>query len=56
LITKPLQAQNILLDNHADAVFLGREMLRNPRWPLYAAEQLNVDTFWPVQIKRGKAN
>lgn len=54
LITDPLQAEKILVNEDADAIFLGREMLRNPRWPLYAAKQLGVDIDWPIQLQRGK--
>jgi len=38
----------------ADAVLLGREFLRNPYWPLYAAKALGVDVPWPVQYERAK--
>jgi len=54
LITDPLQAEKILINEDADAIFLGREMLRNPRWPLYAAKQLGVNIDWPMQLQRGK--
>lgn len=37
LITDPDQAEEILQSNSADAVLLGREMLRNPRWALSVA-------------------
>jgi NADPH2 dehydrogenase len=33
---------------------MGREMLRNPRWPLYAAGLLGEDVAWPIQLQRGK--
>ena len=35
---------------------LGREMLRNPRWPLHAAHVLGADITWPAQLVRGKLN
>ncbi len=54
LITDPLHAQEILVNGDADAIFLGREMLRNPRWPLYAAGKLGIDIDWPTQLQRGK--
>ena len=38
----------------ADAVFLGRELLRNPYWPLHAARSLGLDIPWPVQYQRAK--
>ena len=34
LITEPDQAEKILEDNEADVIFMGRELLRNPYWPL----------------------
>jgi 2,4-dienoyl-CoA reductase-like NADH-dependent reductase (Old Yellow Enzyme family) len=40
LITEPQQAQDILSDGHADMVFLARELLRDPFWPLHAATTL----------------
>jgi hypothetical protein len=35
-------------------VLLGRELLRNPRWPLLAANQLGHEGSWPVQYERAK--
>lgn len=54
LITHPLQAEQILVNGQADAVIMGRELLRNPYWPLHAAKILNVDLKWPVQYERAK--
>ena len=54
MITDPVQANAIIESGQADAVMLGREFLRNPRWPLYAARVLGVDIKWPAQIARGK--
>lgn len=52
LITEPAQAQQVLADGSADAVMLGRVMLRNPAWPLHAAQSLGVDVEWPPQYAR----
>ncbi len=53
MITKPQQAEDILEDGQADAIFMGRELLRNPYWPLYAAAELgNHLDYWPDQYKR----
>jgi 2,4-dienoyl-CoA reductase-like NADH-dependent reductase (Old Yellow Enzyme family) len=52
-ITQSMQAELILSNNDSDAVFLAREMLRNPRWPLKAAFELNSQIVWPVQLTRG---
>jgi 2,4-dienoyl-CoA reductase-like NADH-dependent reductase (Old Yellow Enzyme family) len=54
MITEPEQAQQILERGDADAVLLGREMLRDPYWPRHAATQLDVDMAWPVQYERAK--
>jgi 2,4-dienoyl-CoA reductase-like NADH-dependent reductase (Old Yellow Enzyme family) len=40
MITEPVQADGIISEGRADLVLLAREMLRNPRWPLYASRQL----------------
>lgn len=44
MITEPEQAESILLQGQADAVFLGRVALREPHWPQRAAHILKVDT------------
>ncbi len=54
LITRPVQAEQIIARGQADAVLLAREMLRNPYWPLYAARELHVDIPWPNQYERAK--
>jgi len=52
LITEPRQAQKIVMDEAADLVLLGRELLRNPRWPLHAAQVLGIEVPWPAQYAR----
>lgn len=54
LITEPHQADEILANGSADAVMMAREFLRNPRWPLGAAEVLGAEVHWPPQLLRGK--
>jgi len=54
LITDAAQAEHILVTEQADAVFLARELLRDPYWPLHAAHQLRADIEWPVQYARAK--
>jgi 2,4-dienoyl-CoA reductase-like NADH-dependent reductase (Old Yellow Enzyme family) len=54
LITEPEQAQFIVETGEADAVFLARAFLRNPRWPFFAAEKLGVKIKWPLPLERGK--
>jgi 2,4-dienoyl-CoA reductase-like NADH-dependent reductase (Old Yellow Enzyme family) len=53
-ITNPVQAEQIVALGEVDAVFLAREMLRDPYWPLHAAKALNVDVPWPSQYLRAK--
>ena len=53
LITDPLEAEKILVSEKADAVFLGRELLKNPHWPLNAAQKLGVPAPIPKQYLRG---
>lgn len=54
LITDAHQAEKIIATGQADAVLLGRELLRNPYWPLQAAKELGVDIPWPNQYARAK--
>lgn len=52
LITEPEQANAIVVQGQADMILLGREVLRDPYWPLHAAEKLGVPTTWPAQYLR----
>jgi len=54
IITTSAQAEQILVDGQADAIFLARELLRDPYWPLRAARELGVDVEWPNQYVRAK--
>jgi 2,4-dienoyl-CoA reductase-like NADH-dependent reductase (Old Yellow Enzyme family) len=54
LITSPAQAEQIIVIGHADVVFLARELLRDPYWPMHAARELKADYAWPVQYERAK--
>lgn len=42
LITEPEQAESYLKDDKADVVLLARALMRNPHWPLFAAEKLGA--------------
>jgi 2,4-dienoyl-CoA reductase-like NADH-dependent reductase (Old Yellow Enzyme family) len=53
-ISDPAQAEQIVATGLADAVFLARQMLRDPYWPLHAAKALGVDLPWPDQYERAK--
>jgi len=52
LITDARQAEQILAEGSADAVMLGRELLRDPHWPLRAAYELGVEVAWPKPYER----
>lgn len=54
LITEPQEAEDIISQGKADLVFIAREALRNPYFPLEAAKSLNGDVSWPPQYKRAK--
>lgn len=54
LITSASQAEAILQEDKADLVLFGRELLRNPYFPLQAAKQLDSEISWPVQYLRAK--
>lgn len=54
LITSARQAEEIVSDGKADAVFLARELLRDPYWPLRAAHALRARVKWPRQYERAK--
>lgn len=54
LISKPELAEEIVFNDRADFVALGRELLRDPQWPLHAASSLNHDLAWPKPYSRGK--
>lgn len=52
LITSPAQADHIIRSGQADMVLLGREILRNPYWPMTAAKELGQPGNWPKQYLR----
>ncbi|MDT0321333.1 NADH:flavin oxidoreductase/NADH oxidase [Streptomyces millisiae] len=53
LITEPAQAAAILENGEADAVFLGRQLLREPYWPRRAARELGAELgHRPAQYHR----
>ncbi|MES4891817.1 NADH:flavin oxidoreductase/NADH oxidase [Streptomyces sp. NPDC096012] len=52
LITDAEQAQKIIANGEADAVFLGRELLRNPSWARHAARELGGEVRVPDQYHR----
>ncbi len=52
MITNAQQAETILVNGDADLVFLARELLRNPYFPLHAAAALGTEPQPPVQYTR----
>ena len=55
LITDAAQAEQVLEAGSADAILLGREMLRDPHFPLRAAHELGAEIdYWPGQYERAK--
>lgn len=54
-ITEAFQAEQIVATGEADAVLLARELLRDPYWPLHAAQKLGAEIdYWPKQYLRAK--
>ena len=56
LITEPRQADEIIRAGQADLVMLARAFLRDPYWPLHAAQVLETEAAVPVQYGRAFAN
>jgi 2,4-dienoyl-CoA reductase-like NADH-dependent reductase (Old Yellow Enzyme family) len=54
LITTAQQCEEIISEGRADMVFLARQLLRDPYFPLHAAKELNEDVEWPNQYLRAK--
>jgi len=52
LITTVRQADDIIARGQADCVLVAREMLRDPYFPLHAAQELGVKLSWPAQYLR----
>ncbi len=54
LITSAQQAEEILQEENADLILMGRELLRNPYFPLQAARELGDEIQWPGQYLRAR--
>lgn len=52
LIETKEQIAEILAKEQADLVFMAREFLRDPYWPLRAARELKQQISWPAQYLR----
>ncbi|MBC2317374.1 NADPH dehydrogenase NamA [Listeria booriae] len=53
LITTGVQAEEILQNDRADLIFLGRELLRDPYWARTAAKDVRDSVETPKQYERG---
>ncbi len=54
LITAAEQAERVLEEGAADAIFAGREWLRDPHFALRAAHELGAEIPWPPQYERAR--
>lgn len=54
LITNAAQAETLLTNGDADLVFMARELLRHPYFPLQAAKEVHSDIEWPNQYRRAR--
>jgi 2,4-dienoyl-CoA reductase-like NADH-dependent reductase (Old Yellow Enzyme family) len=54
LITAAAQAEQVLEEGAADAIFAGREWLRDPHFALRAAHELGAEVAWPPQYDRAR--
>jgi 2,4-dienoyl-CoA reductase-like NADH-dependent reductase (Old Yellow Enzyme family) len=52
LITAPEQAEQIVRSGQADLIVMARELLRDPYWPLHAAQRLRQEPPVPPQYLR----
>lgn len=52
LITEPEQAEEIIATGDADLILLGRELLRDPYWPLRAAAKLGAELHVPAPYRQ----
>jgi len=54
MLTSPVHMEEIITNKRADMVYVGRELLRNPNFPLHASTALNANMPWPRQYERAK--
>ncbi len=55
MITQPMQADEIVRNGRADVVLLARELLRDPYWPLHAAQTLHQRDRAPLPPQYARA-
>lgn len=54
LITTAEQGEQILQRGQADLIVMAREFLRDPYFPMHAAQELDVEIPWPDQYLRAR--
>ena len=55
IITDAVQAETLIVTGQADLIFLARQLLRDPYFPLHAAAELRQkDIHWPLQYERAR--
>ncbi|MEJ8756941.1 NADPH dehydrogenase NamA [Pontibacter sp. H259] len=54
MITTAQEAETIVTTDQADIVLLARELLRDPYFPMHAAQELGYEHTWPSQYERAK--
>ncbi len=54
LITTAEEAESIVSTGKADLVFMARQLLRDPYFPLHAAQSLGANIEWPPQYERAR--
>lgn len=54
MITDPMQADQIIRLGQADVVFIARQFLRDPYFPLHAAAAVHKEIAWPAQYERAR--
>lgn len=52
LISEPVQAEEILANERADLIVIGRMALWSPYWPHHAASELRAEVKLPIQYAR----
>ncbi len=52
-ITDANQAEQVIANGQADMVLLARQMLRDPYWPMHAAQELGVDAKAQIPVQNG---
>ncbi|TCZ75001.1 NADH:flavin oxidoreductase/NADH oxidase [Flaviaesturariibacter aridisoli] len=54
MINSAAEAEGILQAGQADLVLIARQLLRDPYFPLHAAQELGDDLPWPLPYERAK--